>query len=284
MFHVEGYLNAYRLRNAFKVRNLKADLRRAIVLWQKHDILRRRIITSDAYRQETDSEARKEMVSRSALTVKRLDAEVKDYEAYESMDYREETAFRTYLRDLPLFLNGPSGVLVPVTKDILSRNPGHPKNDSGYHYLSDQHLAVCAVERLKVIEAVKVIQRQAWLIDPSTHVSAMFNTFLDLEAAFKSLVPFEGFYLAVKQPAAPTDEQLWDSFGFELAKGEDAQEAPRKGRPRKQEHARRLYLERFPDGHGSYTWPEVTRILEVEYGFIVSEDTLREAIKSREKD
>lgn len=264
MYSAKGYMPAAYVRQSF-TGGLRMQL---IAMLMADDSIMDWLIKKSKLRAGWDSEITSESKSRILRNLARDHA-----------DTLAGIAFRSFLRRTDLFLVGPSEEVQPVQHEITQLFWGYyPVGEIDWAYLTKATLSVDAETRVRAAEAAKFLMG----VPHAASTERFLDDLAASQATARSLLPFQGWALAIAEADAPDECQRRTYLGLPAAEGElgGSKKNPRKGRPRKREAAAEAYMARFPGGHGEYKWEEVLRILEVEDGILVGVETLRAGIAS----
>lgn len=277
MFNNDGYtcLHEVRERFLFRMRDIRTQ----------HDLLglekwieAQRRLPSDSFRLDSYFELSE------ANRVEAVNG-IADREVFPAVQVSCDVAFRYYLLGQTLFLGGPDGHVVPVSRSVAGPlRPQTRRADRRWDFLSDRFLNVDAEGKLKLVEAAKTLLAHVDDITPSSEVRRSLERIVEMEPAIRGLLPFQGYCLSIKSSAVPDMDTIRMALGLRFQGGDIQSKTTAVGRPRKIEDAADAYSNRFPNGHGGYTWKEVRAILREEGGLDVSEDTLRRAVMPSQKD
>lgn len=198
----------------------------------------------------------------------------------------EFRTFRFYIRKCPVFAVGLEKGAIPLYSEILEHEVSYREENLGaarWTYLEPFHLTVDVARKLPVVEAFKALlsdQDSDHLLPKSYRRRAI--DLIEREPAFRALLPLQGLFVAIENALIPDKAAVRRAYRLsgpnDLNVADEEQAGRPRGRPRKQEEAAIAYVERFPRGHAAFTWKEVLRILDVECGVLVSEDTLKQGL------
>lgn len=273
MFRCSGYIPAFEFAKIFVEPRLPERLRS--VIWEQA----RRRAALDLLKEERGSSpdyTEEDIQSRIGLLSRGEEPDLGRLNFY---------ALKSVLRTTPLYLCGPDEHVIKVGREILSGNGRYisPREEGRpFDLLSRDFLTVDVSELAELVDALDVVRRSQ-LLPMKTLMHRRASEFLSYKPLVHNLLPLQGYALSMKRDQLPaTDDDILAHFG--IFKKASVISEKRIGRPRKQEQALEAYRDKFPTGdHGRYTWKEVLRILDVEYDVKVSEDTLREALRSPEE-
>lgn len=113
------------------------------------------------------------------------------------------------------------------------------------------------------------------------HVVKVMEMFQERrERIHKKLQKFDGWSVSIRADSLPADAAAYHDYLDPSLMMEDDEEAPKVGRPRKQEMARSGYDSVFPFGHGGTPWKVVASKVSKRVEDDISVSTLKRALRS----
>ncbi|MCF8486121.1 MAG: hypothetical protein K9G71_12960 [Rhodobacteraceae bacterium] len=277
MFRKEGFVPATEIRKLFGRWNLDDATSKEIE--ERQRIRKYRKMIDDTQRREGNADKpRKLFTSDEAL------AAIPPYKVTEEIAEAIQLAFRRFLFQTNLSICGPNDISYSISNDVIGP-PLLPWSEVArrWYFLSDPFLVISVKEKIELAKAAKLVLASDTLTHPTflyTEAKRKLNSLAEQESAALSLLPYEGYSLAISEKDVPDRIAIRKSFNLDSTKSQEGTEVAQRGRPRKMEDAASAYAERFPTGHGGYSWKAVLEILREEQGVHVSEDTLRAAIQT----
>ncbi len=287
MFRHDGFVTVASQLGAFSINRLNGDLKLSLL-----SQFRRRIAD---YQRNRDAEIPSgtswaQPIRDSSphdATDEDAKREVSAKDLQEYVKHREATVLAHFLKVKPLFVTGPLHDPIPVTAHVASSDQRYSPLTGAkttWNYLHLDTMTVSVEQYIKLFDAIE--QAGAYLMT-KVRSPLFLNTFEAQVSELRSrmpnyiaLRPYEGYSLSITSGDADDKTTISAMFERFLTGGSVKEKSlPMSGRPRKAESAARAYSSRFPDGHGGMTWKSVLAALRVEDGIIVSEDTLRRAVK-----
>lgn len=287
MFRAEGYTDANAIFRSLGRRQLPESIRLDVEASAKVLTLYHRRLDERYASRSYDDEI-------AIPSVSEAEAEIDIRNASDALKDVHMSAFLRYIREQSLFLIGPNQPPVAVSHDIVSARRYRRRTLGlfAWDYLDPWSFTVRVQLHLNALRAAEDLQRYSVLgfelsggsrLRMGKSLEDEIDSMRAAASVWRQLAPYEGMCLATDFPIPTSHAVLRSAYGLDpTSDGSSEASSFGLGRPRKQEDAAEAFQSRFPEGKGKFTWKEVLRILEVECGISVSEDTLKAGIRARE--
>lgn len=219
------------------------------------------------------------------MTTEDIKDEVSSVDVLQNLRRDEAAAFRRFIQENPVYIATPSHPPIELSGQIIGGRVSGREGQNGaieWDFFEDSFLSIKVEHLLRKLSALETLGETGTLVNFQRRELEDLRVRLPV---IKALLPHQGWFMFVRNVALDESHmrRLYRIEGADTGLGSSqAVEGASRGRPRKQEMALEIYDSRFPKGHNGYTWKEVARILDVEEGFRVSVDTLKNALLSRD--